>query len=152
MMRHLGIVTATAAIALAMPGNAKSLYDIAPQMRQDAQCMYASLMNVSGIDQVKLGDEDRRGWAYPYLEFRAAPDKNGDRQIVRYVANPACTLQADDDREDFHCEPHGGAYTFVADLSRANAKETRAVEKRWKRDCGVIARSFFLQFVGQSGN
>jgi hypothetical protein len=133
---------------IAIPGNARSLYDIAPQMRQDAQCMYASLGSVAGIDQVRLGDEERRGWAFPYLEFRAAPDRDGDRQTVRYVANPACTLQADDNREDFHCEPHGGAYTFVADLPRAHVKGIGAIEKRWQRDCGVTARSFFMQFVG----
>jgi hypothetical protein len=129
-----------------------SIYTLSPKMRDDAQCMYAVLRKVHGIDQVKLGAFESQGWVYPYLEYRAAPAPDGYRLIVRYEAGQSCTNVADEDgTEDFQCVPHRGAYGFTAALSGLYAEGTEpydggtpTIEKRWRAECRVDAGTLFI--------
>ena len=67
-----------------------TLDDVSPGLRRDAGCMFHVLKTqVRGIDNITLGVWDDGQWVYPYVEYRAAPDKTGFRYVVRFIACPA---------------------------------------------------------------
>lgn len=152
-MRRLCIVSASVAMLFATSANPESIYKIAPKMREDVACMYAVLQKMPGIDHVKLGAVEWEGWVYPYLEFRARPDRHGNRNFVHYEARPACTdVINGDGTEGFHCAPHAGPYSFMTLLPGVFADNepgpddwgTSAIEKRWKAECRVEVWAVFV--------
>ena len=138
-MQRFAIVLA--AIMFAVPANSKSIYDIDPQMRKDAQCMFGVLKRTPGIDQVKLGAWKRDAWVYPYLEYRSASDKQGYRQFVRFAPISPCSSE---DRVK-GCVPYFD--TVMSGLMPAGrAPEdwgASAIIDRWKSQCRVDAAILF---------
>jgi hypothetical protein len=63
-----------------------AINDVAPKLKQDAECMLRVLKSVPGIDHVKMGVTDNLGWVHPFLEYRAVPEPDGYRAIVVFEA------------------------------------------------------------------
>jgi hypothetical protein len=151
LMRRLALVCATAAAVGSTPVQSASIYTISPKMRSDVACMYDELKKVPGIDRVKTGAFEWQGWVYPYLEYRAAPDANGFRPIVRFVAEQDCKIEPNYSTENFDCVPHPGPYGFTAGLSGLSAEGTEpndggttTVEERWRARCRVDVGTLFV--------
>jgi hypothetical protein len=138
----VGVVLAAATLASAHA----TTVGMAPQLRKDAECMFRVLKTVPGVDHVKLGASSYQNWIHPYLEYRATADETGYRQVIRYDAERACTV----DNPHNCCSTADRDYCFVAILSGLTASGTepsdwgtRDIDRKWKSACGVTALGYF---------
>jgi hypothetical protein len=112
--------------------HAASMDDVTPQLKRDAECMLRVLKSVPGIDGTEMGVSDLGGWSHPFLQYRAAPARDGYRATIRFDATK--NFQSNDRKSTFEAMIPG---IYGQNESGPPDYGTGALAKLWEKKCTV---------------
>lgn len=136
MLTRLAFVGFLATMISASGARAAALDDVAPDLREKAECMLKALSVIPNVSEDKLLISSSGGWVHPQLEYQYT-DKLGETQIVVFTATRSYHLNS-------------VVYSFWAALpglftpgTAPNDWGTSVVVDQWNKQCGANANVLY---------